>query len=77
MSTLIKLIDARENESPIPLMELIRELKCSDVGDVVHILANDAGSIRDIPAWVQKMGHQLIYAQRGKKCWKIAVRKMK
>lgn len=75
MCIIIKLIDARANESPIPLMELIRELKKTQVGDVVHLLSDDPGSARDIPTWVKKMGHELLYMQKGKNYWKIAVRK--
>ncbi|CCQ98419.1 conserved hypothetical protein [[Clostridium] ultunense Esp] len=75
MCTIIRLIDARGSESPIPLMELIRSLKSSEEGDVVHILANDQSSVRDIPIWTQKMGHQLLYTHKEKNYWKIAIRK--
>lgn len=53
-------IDARGSFCPGPLMELIRGMKESEVGDVVAVLTTDKGSKTDIPKWVGKAGHTLI-----------------
>jgi tRNA 2-thiouridine synthesizing protein A len=53
-------IDARGSFCPGPLMELIRGMKESEVGDVVAVLTTDKGSKTDIPKWVEKAGHTLI-----------------
>ena len=52
-------IDARGSFCPGPLMELIRGMKESEVGDVIAVLSTDKGSKTDIPKWVGKAGHTL------------------
>ena len=53
-------IDARGSFCPGPLMELIRGIRESEVGDVLAVRSTDAGSRTDIPLWVDKAGHRLI-----------------
>jgi TusA-related sulfurtransferase len=53
-------IDARGSYCPGPLMELIRAIRESTVGDVLAVLSTDKGSKVDIPKWVEKAGHRLI-----------------
>ena len=53
-------IDARGSFCPGPLMELIRGMKESEVGDVIAVLSTDKGSKTDIPKWVEKAGHRLV-----------------
>jgi TusA-related sulfurtransferase len=53
-------IDARGSFCPGPLMELIRGIRESQVGDVLAVLSTDKGSKIDIPKWIEKAGHRLI-----------------
>jgi TusA-related sulfurtransferase len=53
-------IDARGSFCPGPLMELIRAIRESAVGDVLAVYSSDRGSKTDIPKWVEKAGHRLI-----------------
>ena len=53
-------IDARGSYCPGPLMELIRAIRESQVGDVLAVRSTDSGSRVDIPKWVEKAGHQLV-----------------
>jgi tRNA 2-thiouridine synthesizing protein A len=53
-------IDARGSFCPGPLMELIRAIRESQVGDVIAVLSSDKGSKIDIPKWVEKAGHRLV-----------------
>jgi TusA-related sulfurtransferase len=53
-------IDARGSFCPGPLMELIRGIRESQVGDILAVLSSDKGSKIDIPKWVEKAGHRLI-----------------
>ena len=55
-----KEIDARGSFCPGPLMELIRNIKTAQVGEVIAVLSADPGSVKDIPAWVEKAKHQLL-----------------
>jgi len=60
-------IDARGSFCPGPLMELIRGIRESAVGDVLAVRSTDRGSKVDIPKWVEKAGHRLIgvFAREG------------
>ena len=53
-------IDARGSFCPGPLMELIRAIRESAVGDVIAVWSSDRGSKVDIPRWVEKAGHRLV-----------------
>ena len=60
--TIDKVIDARGSFCPGPLMELIRGIKVLPVGGVLAVLSGDPGSAKDIPAWIQKAGHEFVGA---------------
>ena len=53
-------VDARGSFCPGPLMELIRAIRESQVGDVIAVYSSDKGSKIDIPKWVEKAGHHLV-----------------
>lgn len=53
-------IDARGSFCPGPLMELIRGIRESSIGDVLAVYSSDRGSKVDMPRWVEKAGHRLI-----------------
>lgn len=55
-------VDARGSFCPGPLMEMIRVVRSSPVGSVIAVLSSDAGSAKDIPAWVQKAGQEFLGA---------------
>ncbi len=53
-------VDARGSFCPGPLMELIRAIRESQVGDVIALYSSDKGSKIDIPKWIEKAGHRLV-----------------
>jgi tRNA 2-thiouridine synthesizing protein A len=55
-----RVIDARGSFCPGPLMELIRGIRESQVGDILAVYSSDKGSRTDIPKWVEKAGHRLV-----------------
>jgi TusA-related sulfurtransferase len=58
--TVTRKVDARGSFCPGPLMELIRAIRESQVGDVIAVLSTDQGSRSDIPKWIEKAGHRLV-----------------
>lgn len=70
-------IDARGSFCPGPLMELIRAIRESQVGDVLAVLSSDNGSRTDIPKWVEKAGHRLIAVTERQGFDEIVVEKMR
>ena len=59
-------IDARGSFCPGPLMELIRGIRESQVGDILAVLSSDKGSKIDIPKWIEKAGHRLIIVEKAR-----------
>jgi tRNA 2-thiouridine synthesizing protein A len=55
-----RIVDARGSFCPGPLMELIRAIRESPVGEVIAVRSSDRGSRVDIPKWTEKAGHRLI-----------------
>ncbi len=53
-------VDARGSFCPGPLMELIRAIRESQVGDVIAVYSSDKGSRMDIPKWIEKAGHRMV-----------------
>ena len=71
-----KEIDARGSFCPGPLMELIRGIKVLPVNGVLAVLSSDPGSLRDIPAWVQKAKHEMIATVAEQGYTRFIVRKL-
>ena len=59
-ATITRTVDARGSFCPGPLMELIRVIRESQVGDILAVYSSDNGSRSDIPKWVAKAGHRLV-----------------
>ena len=72
-----RIVDARGSFCPGPLMELIRAVKAAQVGEVIGVLSTETGSVRDVPAWAQKAGHEFIGVFERDGYNEIVVRKAK
>jgi len=72
-----KVIDACNSFCPGPLMELISHMKRARVGDTLELLSTDQGSVTDVPAWIRKVGHEMVSTEQVGKVWHIKVRKVK
>ncbi len=55
-----RVIDAKGQMCPMPIITLARVMKEVAPGQVVVVLATDAGAKRDIPAWCEKTGATLL-----------------
>jgi len=58
--TVTRTVDARGSFCPGPLMELIRAIRESELGEIIAVRSTDKGSRTDIPKWVEKAGHRLL-----------------
>lgn len=73
--TVNETIDARGSMCPGPLTELIRVIKESEVGTVIDLWSSDAGSPKDIPAWCEKAGHEVLEIKEDEGFAHIVVKK--
>jgi len=70
-----KEIDARGSFCPGPLLELIRGVKSVEVGESLAVLSSDPGSIKDIPAWGAKAGHDMVAVEEDPGYNRFVIRK--
>ncbi|HSC68544.1 MAG TPA: sulfurtransferase TusA family protein [Cellvibrio sp.] len=58
-------LDTRGLRCPLPLLKAKQALRDLPTGDVLRVLATDAGSVRDFQAYAQLSGQQLLaHAER-------------
>lgn len=55
-----RMVDARGQLCPMPVLTLARAMKELQSGQVLAISATDLGAKRDIPAWAEKTGNVLL-----------------
>ncbi|HTK45502.1 MAG TPA: sulfurtransferase TusA family protein [Patescibacteria group bacterium] len=77
VETVTRTVDARGSFCPGPLMELIRAIRESQVGDVIAVQSTDKGSKLDIPKWVEKAGHRLVSLDAREGYDEIVVQKLR
>lgn len=72
-----KTIDARGSHCPGPMMDLIRAIKQSQVGETLAVLSTDPGSQTDILMWAAKAGQEFVGVTQHEGYQEIAVKKIK
>ncbi len=75
--TITKESDARGSFCPGPLMELIRQVKAAQIGDVIAVISTDEGSKKDIPAWIEKAKQEFLGMEPVEGATRFICRKIK
>jgi len=71
-------LDVRNLSCPIPVLKSRKTLKTLKKGQVLEILTTDPGSQRDIPAWAQVTGQELVLSEElGSEGFRFLVKRMK
>ena len=70
-------MDTRNSFCPGPLMELIKAIKKGEMGKVYEVWSKDAGSIKDIPKWVEKAKHEMVAVIEENGYTRFQVKKMR
>lgn len=52
--------NAQGMSCPLPIIKLAELMKTMGEGQVLRLLADDAGALEDIPAWCRRTGNPLI-----------------
>ncbi len=61
----VKRVDARGLRCPLPLLRAKQQLNGCAPGECIEVWATDAGSERDIPAWIALSGQELLHREAG------------
>jgi tRNA 2-thiouridine synthesizing protein A len=49
---------------PMPIVKLKKATKEMQGGQVLRLVTTDPGSKRDVPAWAEKTGNEILYSER-------------
>ena len=53
-------VDARGVSCPGPILAAKKQIGTVSVGGVMEVMATDSGTLKDLPAWCKKMGHDFL-----------------
>jgi TusA-related sulfurtransferase len=70
-------VDARGVSCPGPILAAKKQISGVTVGNVMEVLATDSGTLKDIPAWCKKMGHDFLGSVDDAGYLQLFLRKMK
>ncbi len=72
-----KVVDARGTSCPGPILAAKKGIVTVKVGDLMEVQATDSGTLKDLPAWAKKMGHEFLGVVEEPGYWKLYVRRSK
>lgn len=72
-----KTVDARGVSCPGPLLAAKRAITEVPIGEVLEVLSSDPGTVRDLPKWANKVGHEYLGSIEESGYWRIFVRRKK
>lgn len=70
-----KLVDARDLMCPMPVMAATKAMRLLAAGQVLKVMATDRGSLKDIPAWADANGDELLGSDEDDGAFVFYVRK--
>ena len=68
-------VDARGMQCPMPLLKAKQALNKVAAGDVITVLATDAGSWKDFHAFARQSSHELLQAEESNGEYSYQIRK--
>ncbi|MGM2838566.1 sulfurtransferase TusA family protein [Bacillus cereus group sp. Bce002] len=60
MMNVKQVLDAKDLACPMPIVRTKRAMDALQTGEVLEVQVTDKGSVKDIPAWVNKSGHDIV-----------------
>ena len=73
-----KTLDARKLSCPVPVLKSKKEIVKMEIGHILEILTTDPGSKRDIPAWANMTGQEIISIEdKGPEEFRFIVKRLK
>ncbi len=70
-------VDARGTSCPGPILAAKKAIGGVAVGGVMEVQATDTGTLKDIPAWSKKMGHEYLGSFEDSGYLRLFLKKMK
>lgn len=70
-------VDARGTSCPGPILAAKKAIGGAPVGGIMEVMATDSGTLKDIPAWCKKLGHEYLGAYDDAGYLQLYLKKMK
>ena len=72
-----QVVYARGTSCPGPILAAKKAIGGVPVGGIMEVLATDSGTLKDLPAWSKKMGHDFLGSFDDAGYLRLFLRKMK
>ncbi len=59
-----KFMDLKGLPCPMPIVKVSQEIANVDIGQVIHAVSTDPGSISDFPAWAASTGNEILKTEQ-------------
>ena len=70
-----QIVDAKGLSCPMPIVKTAQAVKARTSGQLLEVLATDAGSTKDFAAWCKTTGNQLVASSIEGGVYRFVVRK--
>jgi tRNA 2-thiouridine synthesizing protein A len=74
-TTVTQTLDLKGFNCPIPIVRTAQAMKGLASGDLLEVLATDAGSVPDFTAWSKSTGNELVERTEGGGVYRFVLRK--
>ena len=68
-------VDARGLSCPLPIVRTAQAVKTVASGQLIEVLATDAGSTKDFVAWSRATGHELVESSVAGGVYRFVIRR--
>ncbi|MBI5375784.1 MAG: sulfurtransferase TusA family protein [Candidatus Schekmanbacteria bacterium] len=72
-----EVIDAVGLYCPMPILLTTQKIKELKIGDVLEVIADDEGIVKDMPTWCKSTGNQFLKIEKKEDQFHVFVKKMK
>lgn len=62
---------------PMPILKTKKAVDALEMGQILKMIATDAGATSDIEAWTQKTGHELVASEKDGDKFIFFIKRMK
>ncbi|MEM3038782.1 MAG: sulfurtransferase TusA family protein [Thermoplasmata archaeon] len=59
---------------PLPIVQLAKKIKELKSGQILELIADDAGAKEDVPAWCNRTGNQLVSSETSGKVLRFYIK---
>ena len=70
-------VDCRGMNCPLPILKTKKAIGTIEIGQILHLIATDPGSIPDIAAFSRRTGHEIVQQNEGEGEYNFWLRRTK